>query len=77
MFKRINRKGKPKIVIVRPGDWLVIANLKSIGVEDSIDPDKVAELTYQLKEFAGLYGCLAVGNDLDQKEVERATYDNP
>lgn len=60
----------PNIVVVKPGDMLFITNLKSIGAEDTIDPQQLADLSQQLMQFAGLYGCFAVGEDADAKDLE-------
>lgn len=67
MFKR---KRKSRIVVVRPGDMLVAVDLRSVGVETFIDPQKVADLTGALKEFMGLKGFLAIGEDTRVQDIE-------
>lgn len=74
MLGRKHPKGKPRIVVVRPGDWLVIANLDTTVGDDAERQQEVGRLTQEIKNLTGLYGFLAVGNDLNQKEVEKATY---
>lgn len=73
MLGRKHPKGKPRIVVVRPGDWLVIANLDSVAPNEEAQQE-IDKLTRRIKDLTGLYGFLAVGNDLNQKEVEKATY---
>lgn len=67
MFRR---RKKPTVVVVRPGDMLVAVNLHSIGVETSVHPQKVADFTVALKEYIGLKGFVAVGEDATAKAIE-------
>lgn len=67
MFKR--RKLPPNVVIVRPGDMLIAVDLRSIGVEVFIDPQKVADLTGALKSFMGLQGFVAIGENASEASI--------
>lgn len=67
MFKR---RKKSNVVIVRPGDMLVAVDLRSIGVETFIDPQKVADLTGALKDFCGLKGFIAIGEDASVEKIQ-------
>lgn len=67
MFKR--RKLPPNVVIVRPGDMLIAVDLRSIGVETFIDPQKVADLTGALKSLMGLQGFVAIGEDASMESI--------
>jgi hypothetical protein len=67
---RWRRKRKPSYVIVRPGDTLIATNLHSIGVETTIDPQRVADLCGALKEFMGLSNFVAIGEDAQGDAIE-------